>query len=256
MQNILQKQKVLVAGILIILLVVGLEVYFFGFKESTSGTPSGGFFQGLFPGGGEEVPQASTTPMTSNISQEEITQQISTEAGVRSIPQWTLIPLGNDAISSLIAFGTTTRYHKNTSANLGHLFQRTKQLLGAEERISNLLLQQVAHVVWSPLGTKAIIFYYDDDLSLRRFLIEYMGTSTPKTRFLEDEITNVAFSPDGASLIYSSDNEGSPALFIADVGFKKVQKIVDDAIPGVELWWPAKNTIAIKTKSSFATMGF
>ncbi len=253
MQNLLKKPGVLLGGIVLILIVILIGVYFFGTTSSTPSAP--GFFQGLFPGGSSNVTTPSQSQTPTPINPQEIAQQLETGGG-RSLPQWTLIPLGNDAISSLVAFGTTTRYHKNISADLGHLFERTKQNLGEERRVSNILLQQVANVVWSSQGNKAVIAYYNEDLNIQRFFIEYVASGTPKTRFLDDTVSSAAFSPDGSSLAYSEQTDQTNDIFITDTAFKKTQKVLSNNIPGIELSWPSKNVLSLKTKSSYAAPGY
>ncbi len=234
-----------------VLLVLG--VFFFGFQKQAPGQPGGGLFGTLFPSSGERATPVPTpsAPIEGNAGFVSLTNR--TEAG---LPQWTLIQLGSDPIASLVAFGTTTRYHKNIPENLGHLFERTLPGLDQENRISNLTIQQVAKVVWSPRGNQSVLFYEDDQHAIRKFLVAYNGISTPKTHFLEDSISSVAFSPDGKQIAYINSLPGSDNVFIASTDLKTVKKILDNNIPGFEISWPSPDAVALKSKSSYAAEGF
>lgn len=251
MQNIFTKRNLIIAGIIFAVLLITV-IFLFGFKETPQSIQK--FFPGIFPNGVITIPNGEQQQPTG--TSQRPYEQILREEGPRAIPQWTLIPLGDDPITSLIAFGTTTRYHKNSPDNLGRLFERRKETLDQETRISNLLIQQVADVVWSPKGDKAVITYYDDTQNLRKFLIEYRGTSTPRTHFLDDAIGNVSFAPDGKSLAYTANTPDSNDIMVSDTDLKKTQKIFDNNIPDFELSWVTPITLALKSKSSYATEGF
>jgi len=239
---------------IILLLFIGILIFLFGRKERAPGE-SGGFFEGLFPSPPSETVTRPPSQFPPQITEKDVATQIGSGAAA-GLPQWSLIPLGNDPIASLVAFGTTTRYNKNIPENLGHLFERKKDALGYEERISNLLIQRIGNIAWSPDGQKTLISYFDEADSLRKFLIEYRGTSTPKTRFVEDNIDSVAFSPDGKSLGYILKDSESLDIYTATLDFKGPHKILDNNIPTFEISWPSKNFLALKSKSSYAINGF
>ncbi len=251
MQNLFTKRNLIIGGIILAVLLI-TAIFLFGFKQTPKVVQQ--FFPGLFPKGGEVIPGGG--PQQPLGQGERPPEQILREEGPRALPQWSLISLGDDPIASLVAFGTTTRYHKNTSDNLGRLFERHKATLDQETRISNLLLQQIADVVWSPKGDKAVVTYYDDAQNLRKFFIEYQSSSTPRTHFLDNTVANIAFSPDGKSLAYIVDLPDAHNIVVSDTNFKKTQKIFDNNIPDFELSWVATTTLALKTKSSYATEGF
>lgn len=252
MENILTRKNLII--LLAVILVIIAGVFFFGQK---GGAPSGGgIFGGIFPkipGGGTEQPPPAGGPQylaTAPIS------ELGELQNSAELKQWALIALGNDPITSLVAFGTTTRYHKNTPQNLGHLFERTKWSLGKETKISNLLLQQIVKIIWAPTGKRAVAEYLDDRGNVRKFLIEYRGTTSPRTRFLDNSIGEIVFSSSGDSVVYIQNAGESHNIFTASTDFKNPKKVLDNNIPLFELSWPSANTLALKTKSSYAGKGF
>ena len=250
MNNLFSKRNVIILSIVVVLLL-SFAVYFFGTRSQTQSPID--FFRGIFPGGGADQPtsqQSSITPA------EQTAIQILQEQGPRGLPQWTLVQLGDDPIASLVSFGTTTRYHKITPQNLGHMFERQKSTLDQEKRMSNLLIQKIARVDWSPRGNKAVVTYYNDEQDLQKFLIEYLGTTTPKTHFLENSMIDAAFSPAGDKIAYIDTAGGNNDIFIADTGFKGAKKIFENNIPGFEISWPTANVLALKSKSSYAADGY
>ena len=186
-----QKTKIIITTAVALVLLV-LVIFFFGFRETeTAGEPRG-FFGGLFPQPAEVTP-APPAPETPPIRIEDIATILAPGQNTATIPRWTLIALGNDPVRSIGVTKNAVRYHKNTPENLGHLFERKKEALGDEARISNLLLQQIEEIQWSPDGNTALVSYRDEELNVRSFLVFYKGTTTPKTRFIEDNIKELAF---------------------------------------------------------------
>ena len=176
-------------------------------------------------------------------------------SAANALPVGTLIRLSEANISSLVGVGTTSvRYHKNIPENLGHLFERRADGTDAEKRISNFTIPQILRVVWASDAQRAVIFYNLDD-QVRKLLIDY-STTTPKTNFLPDAVSDVAFSLDSTSLAVINDAGDNQNIFTATSDFKNQRKIFDNIIPGLEISWSAANTIALKTKSSYAVRGF
>lgn len=250
MQNLFTRRNIIIGGILILVLLI-TAIFLFGFKEGPKSP--GEIFRGIFPGGGEAQPPGTTVPPPPETTSIE---EILKTQGPRGLPQWTLFQLGQDPVASLVAFGTTTEYHKITAENLGHLFSRSKDTLDQETRISNLLIQQIAQVTWSPKGNKSVAAYYDDNQNLQRFFIEYRGTTTPRTHFLDSTIADAAFSPSGDKIAYIDNANGSNDIFITDTNFKTTQKVAANSIPDFEISWSTQTAIALKTKSSYATESF
>jgi len=235
-------------------LALGVLIYF-GLKSGNPPAGGGGFLGTIFPSigglpGGTNQGQAPGAGQITGSTELPLSS-----SAADALPVGTLIRLSNDHISSIAPVGTTSaRYNKNIPENLGHLFERRADGASEEKRISNFTIPQVLRVIWAPDGKRAVIFYNLDDRT-RKLLIDY-STSTPKTNFLPDAVSDVAFSPDSKSLAFINDAGDARNIFVTTSDFKNQRKILDNDIPGLEISWPAANTIALKTKSSYAVRGF
>ena len=234
------------------LAALGVGVYFSIQKRGSTGVA---VVDRIFPSATETTsPAPKTEPPQQVQPTAETTQALGTLAATELKPG-ALLLLSSNAISSLSVVGTTTRYHKNIVENPGHLFERKADGSDEEKRISNFTIPQILKVIWSRDGKKAVIFYQLDDV-VRKILVDYTGTSTPKTNFLPDSIGDVAFSPDSKSLAYVDETNTASNIFIATADFRNPRKIFDNTIPRVELAWPTASLVAVKTKSSAETVGF
>lgn len=256
MQNI---TKNLIIAVVIVIIIVGLLIFFFGRKNTETGEPT--FLGKLFPES-EQAPSGNKLgfdeekPSLEKLGAKEAGALTPTEA--KNLPAGTLIHLSLDAVSSIAVNASSTRYHKNVAENPGHLFERLANGSNEEKRISNFTIPQVLKVVWSPDAKKAVIFYNLNN-EVRKILVDYTE-STPKTNFLPNTTSAVAFSPDSKSMVFINDPPAGGGdtrnVFVANAAFGSQKKILDNIIPNLEILWPAQNLIALKTKSSFALTGF
>lgn len=236
----------------IILLIIIVLVLVFGRKTFENGEPT--FFGKLFPSSEDAVKPIEQQIPVKPISQSQSTEPTLNKIEAQKLPAGTLIKLSSDAVSSLIAFGTTTRYHKNIAENPGHLFERELDGSNEEKRTSNFTIPQIIKVIWSGDAKKAVIFYNLNN-EVRKILVDY-SESTPKTNFLSDTVSSVAFSPDSKSIVFINSTETAENIFVSNSSFQNQRKIFDNNIPNLEISWPAQNIIALKTKSSYAVNGF
>lgn len=270
MQNYLTKKNIIIAGVSLVI-IIGVLVYF-GKKPSMGGEGDdggGGFFGGIFPGGGE-TPTPPAPPPSPTPTPEPTPQTI--QAGPlplsseesKKLPIGSLIKLTDGAVSSILPqAGGVVKYHKNIAENLGHLFERKADGTSDENRLSNFTLPQILKVVWAFDAKRAVVFYSIGD-ELRKLLVDYSNPQTPKTNFLPNSISDVAFSPDGKSMAFINDLPASPSqgggdtrnIFTATADFKNQKKVMDNEIPDLELMWLSAGALSIKTKSSFASTGF
>ncbi|MEK7559724.1 MAG: hypothetical protein AAB522_00265 [Patescibacteria group bacterium] len=248
MQN---TRKTLIISVIVIIVAVAALIILFGRKKSENGGST--FLGRLFPQSETVVEQPPEIPpelLTSTETQEPSLNP----ATAQNLPPGTLIRLSSDNVSSLAITGTTTKYHKNTAENLGHLFERLADGSNEERRVSNFTIPKILRVVWSPDARRAVIFYNLNE-EIRKILVDYTET-TPKTNFLPDTISAVAFSPDSKSITFINSFEETHNIFTASSSFGNQKKILDNNIPGLEISWPAANIIALKTKSSQDDPGF
>ena len=252
MQNI---TKNLIIAVVVIIAIVAVLIFFFGRRTTETGEPT--FLGKLFPESKPVVspPYEGEVPSTAVEGVgvvEEAGSLTPTEA--QNLPVGALIRLSADAVSSIAVSASTTRYHKNIAENPGHLFERQADGSDTERRISNFTIPQILRVVWSPDASKAVIFYNLND-EIRKILVDY-SESTPKTNFLPDTVSAVAFSLDSKSLVFINDLGDTRNIFTANSSFGSQRKISDNNIPNLELLRSTANLITLKTKSSYAIPGF
>ena len=240
--------------ILIVLILLGIVLFLFFRRSDESG--GGGLFRGIFPGGGAIIDPGENPPRNGT-SVQPVGPIDGGGGGAQTEPNWILTLLGSDPVASLYVSTSSVYYHKKTPESLGYLYNRDRSSLAIEKLVLNYLVQGIAKVVWSPDGKKAIIWYRDEEdiYALRKFFIDY-SSSTPRTRILAENINNVAFSPDSLSIAYTQKEGEQNNIFTTDIAFKKSKMVFSNTITGVELLWPEKNTLSLKTKSSFAATSF
>src|SRR3989344_674512 len=255
MENLLTKRNVIIA-VVVTVIIIGALVWF-GLKN---GAEEGGGFLGLFPSGSEtppsgEKPGFESTKKTGFKEEDGIGELPLTPEAAQNLPIGTLIRLNDANIVSLVPVGTTSvKYHKNIPENLGHLFQRRADGSNEETRIANFTIPQILRVVWAPDAKRAVIFY-NLESQVRKLLIDY-SAATQKTNFLPDAVADVAFSPDSKSIAFINDLSETQNIFVASSDFRNQRKILDNNVPGFEISWISQNTLALKTKSSYAVRGF
>lgn len=256
MGNLLTKRNLIIVGGAVVV-ALGVLIYFGTKGGEAPGEEGRGFFENLFPFGGE-LPGSSKPgfeePKKPGFLPPGGDLPLSPEAA-RGLPAGTLIRLSEESVSSLAPVGTTSvRYHKNVAEALGHLFERKTDGTGDEKRISNFTIPQIRRVVWAPDAKRAVIFYNLGG-QIRKLLIDY-STTTPRTNFLPDSVSDVAFSPDSRQVAFINNVGERKNIFVATPDFRNQKKIFDNDIPNFEISWPAQNIIALKTKSSYAARGF
>ena len=258
MQNYLTIKNIAIA-VVVLAIIAGGAFYFLRTPSETDGG-GGGFLDTFFPSssdkpGSDETPTPTPqAPGAGNI-QTIIETPLGTDQA-KNLTVGTLIRLTDEEISSLTPTSVGgAKYHKNIPESLGHLFERKADGSSSESKISNYTIPQVMKVVWSPDATKAVIFYNIGG-NIRKLWIDYKSTSTPKTNILPDSIADVAFSPDGKSMAFINDLGTTRNIFTAAADFKNQKKVMDNNIPDLELSWPAASFLAIKTKSSYAAVGY
>lgn len=245
-------KNLIILGAIIVIIIVILAIMF-GRKTAPTSEPT--FLGKLFP----ESPPSSTSDVESPKTSDVFPGGVK-EAGTLSkidtqkLPAGTLIKLSSDSVSSFSALGTTTRYHKNIAENPGHLFEREADGSNEEKRISNFTIPQILKVVWSSDAKKAVIFYNLNN-EVRKILVDY-SENTPKTNFLPDSVSAVAFSPDSKSIAFINSSETAENVFVANSSFGNQRKIFDNNIPNFEIAWPSASLISLKTKSSYALSSF
>lgn len=243
-----------------VLLLIGGAAYYFLFATTDTGGGSGNFISDFFPSSEDKpgaTPEPTATPQAPGAGNIETPENLplgTSEAA--KLPVGTLLRLVDEPISSVIPTASgSVKYHKNIPDALGHLFEIKADGSAEEKKLSNYTVPQILKVVWSTNATKAVIFYNVGG-TVRKVLADYTSSTTPKTAFFADSISDVAFSPDGKSIAFINDLGDTRNIFTATADNKNPKKIVDNNIPDLEISWPSVGNIALKTRSSYASIGY
>lgn len=116
-----------------------------------------------------------------------------------------------------------------------------------EETLTNLTILESFDGFWSPLKTKAVIFYHESGM-VKKF-VEETATGTP-SRFLPQEVQSFSWSPDGKSMAYLIPQGGQTNLVIADQDNKGGRVVFSTPIPDFTLQWVSKNSILLVSRPS------
>ncbi len=127
-----------------------------------------------------------------------------------------------------------------------------------EKVISDIVLPNFISSVWSPTKKEVIQSFYSQ--YGRNY--KHYSFSTSKTTQLDPNIRSLVFSPDGNFIVYYYLEEGTVdpqtdlpteqagKIIIAQTDGQYSKKILDTRIRDLEVSWPAKNQIVLKTKDS------
>lgn len=140
----------------------------------------------------------------------------------------------------------------------------------AEKVISDAILPNFISSIWSPTKKEVIHLFY----SLSGQDYKHYSFSTNKITRLDPNIRSLAFSSDGNAIVYfyleegtsdsgqldpsenlAGDQLGLPAqhigkIIIAQTDGQYQKKILDTRVKDLEITWPAKNQIVLKTPDS------
>lgn len=199
-----------------------------------------------------------SSPKTGTILDKFGGQTTDNNPGIENEPQIPFLITDRKAISleNSLDKNSILYYEKET----GKLFEFNFDEK-TEKVITDTILSNFMASVWSPTKKEAIHSFY----SQYGQDYKHYSFSTGKTTPLDPSIQSLAFSPDGNAIVYyylesSSpiDESGLPAeapvkvgrVLIAQPDGQYQKKILDTRIQNLQLMWPAKNQIVLKTPDS------
>src|SRR3989344_2224734 len=220
--------RALIMGILLLLVIVALVVYFMSGAEPTPegqvGTlPTGGNTSGEQGGASGGTNTGSSNPESSPESRLFL---ISSEPAVGG----TLVP-GEERV----------KYFKRST---GHLFKNSFDGK-TEERVSNITIPAIMQALWSPKKDYAVLSYYTDGM-LKNFYSHYESTSSVESGFLSQDLTSMTFSPAEARVAYNVPANGLYSIITASPTNTNQKNVFTSSIPDFEISWPEKNTLRLQ----------
>ena len=128
----------------------------------------------------------------------------------------------------------------------GHIL--TSDLDGNNEKtITNLTLLEAYAAVWSPQKTYVTIFYHESGITKK--FVSSLATATP-SRFLPQDVTSFAWSPDGRELAYLVTQGGETRLVIADAALRQTRTAYTTPVPDFTLAWANRTTLLLVSRPS------
>lgn len=119
------------------------------------------------------------------------------------------------------------------------------------EKQTNLTVIGLIEAIWQRGGARAVVRYADGD-AVKGFL--QIGTST--IAMLPQDITGVAWSPDGAALAYTVPRDDRLDLVITDTSGKNPRSIFRTPLTDASLAWITSDLLIFATAPSGTSDGF
>ncbi len=150
------------------------------------------------------------------------------------------------ALTNSLNSSSVLYFEKNTGKIYEFDFQNK-----TEEVISNTILKNLVSPVWSPTKTHTANLYTFGANNT----VKYFDVSDGSEENLGKDIDSLTFSPDGGLVAYlhfenpaSSSRVGK--IVISQPNGLYPKKILDTRLTDIELKWPIRNKLAIKTSAS------
>ncbi len=160
----------------------------------------------------------------------------------------------------------TTTIARYVTGGDGHVLDMPLDVPGAAARlVSNTTIPGVVRTIWTEKGNGVIVQYLSGGITKSAHLSLLSATTTAASgaapasvtiRFLLDNITDIASSPDGASIAYLLRNAGGGTDgYTAKTDGSGTKKLFSLPLTQLVLSWPAPNTIFLYTKSASGIPG-
>lgn len=254
--NISTKNKVLIIITIVILLAAGL--FYFWNKYIRQGTPMPTTENpdDSFPFG---TGSSNGAQFTSSAPNGDNQSSMGNEADMPILRQ-----ISDKPIAGGVAYnnGSTTviRY---VERGTGHIVETTSASFESA-KVSNTTIPKVPQVIWSPDGQSVIMRYIKDGTdNISSFSANIIKATTsqdisknPKSAFLSSNINQLAINPSGDKIFYLRNQEGESTGVISNIDGSKKNPIFRSAVTEWLVSWPNKDTIALATKPSFASLGY
>ncbi len=258
------------AGVIIALILGG--TYFFLKKETSQSNTAGNSIDFSPFGQSGDNPNGSASQGTN-------TPSLPSQVPAATVPL--LRQLSNTPVATFMT-GITKNGTDNSAVSYarfmeratGHVFEVPLSLVTPAVKISNTTIPRIQEALWAPDGRYIAIRYYDEKMEhVATYLAQLMFASTTVANelhleeavsasttlqgiFLDNDIPNLVFSPDGSSLFYLVRTAGGARGYVRSLD-KKTNKLVFSS-PLNELLptWDNANTVILTTKPAATIPGY
>ena len=239
------------------------------FSSSSSTNPVKSAVGGLFGlGGGTSFSVGGNTAgggvsSTTNIIQE------GTYAG-QVVPTQKIFKIADGPVVGATFVQTsnpTTTLARYTNANDGHVFDIPLDVPGAIARVvSNTTIPGLVSAQWLTTGAGrggAMLVQYFENTTVKTVYVGFpvasstvaAGQTAPRVHFLPSNITSVAVSPDGKSIVYLlADGVGSSG-YITDTASFNDKKLFSLPLQELVVSWPTAGALLVQSKSAVGLPG-
>lgn len=271
-----RNNKILIFLAIAALLVIGLilgAVYFFakGGDGGLVGENGDAIDFSPFGQGGNGPNQTGTTgsttptlPVTANATPIPLLRKLSTVPVAAYMTGNTT--QGTDG--ALIAYA---RFMERAT---GHVFEIPLSLMTPSIKISNTTIPRIQEGKWAPNGKDLYVRYYDEKMErVATYLAKLVFTNptlenqlhleevssastTLQGIFLETDITDLAFSPNGGSLFYLLRTASGARGYVRNIEKKSNKLVFSSPLNELRPTWDSAGTILLSTKPASSILGY
>ena len=175
--------------------------------------------------------------------------------------------IANGPVSSATFVETTnptTTMVRYVAADSGHVFDQPIDQVGAvAHSVSGTTVPGIIKALWGAKGTVLVVQYLDNATIKTVYLGLPVATSSPRggvtipteVRFLPNNITSYALSPDGKNITYLLTTPSGVDGYIAQSNGINSKKLFSFPLTQVTVAWPSADSLLLQTKSALAVPG-
>lgn len=204
----------------------------------------------------------STVPVTSEQTSENNPQQTPNQS-LDQTKKIFKVAEGPVASAVLIQTGSpTSTIARYIMADTGRVFEIPLDSAGAVAKVvSNTTIPGLVRALWAE-GGEAVLGQYFDSNTLKTIYLGFPKNTSSSTlsraikiQFLPDDISDLAVSPDGASVAYIRKSSGSVSGYIARADGTGSKKLFSLPLSQALLSWPSQNILLIQSPAAAGVAG-
>ncbi len=247
-----------VTGALVVLILLSLMMWFFFFRPTVSTTPVGtGFF------GTRSTVSVPVSPSTTDTPTNQGGDTMSNQKIFKIVD-------GPVAGATFVqTFNPTTTVARYVMQDNGHVLDLPIDVPGSMPRsVSNTTIPGVINALWGEKGG-AVVLQYREGQNLKTVHVGFASipTTTSSTntrtaavtplriRFLPDNISALAVSPDGKKVAYLVLGGGGVVGYTANLDGTESRVLFTLPLKELLLSWPTQSTVLVQTKSAAGVPG-
>ncbi len=247
----MNKKKILIVGITLVVLLFLIGAYFLFFRnEPTEPSPSN---ENPFGNAGESI------TLGQNFGGEpgKITSGEVVPVGGEALDIW---KISENPVSGATITGTATatavRFVEKATGHVYEMPANTRIIT----RISNTTIPKAERIVWGKNANK-LLFQYETDEIIKTYFAE-IGTSTGSERglingkFLSDNISEIVASKGGDRILYILSFPDAAGIQVANFDGVAATNVYASRVKDWLISWPLDSTYAVVSKASARIPGY